>query len=277
MKLRVNGKTYRGEAVDLRAVEGVSAAELVDAVRTADATTVSCPTPSAVHEHVGVVSEHRSISVRGALASVARTRGHSAPQDEEIAWIRDALADWEPETETADLEHCRKQLTTAGSEEQGLSERMSELRGQIKLLRRRNEPTDEVLAELREVGKQLSSASTERLAAEQALERERKRARERRDIREQRLEQQDRVANLERNARSHLASKLYDEFRKAVRAVPGTAHPGSDPSEYDGDPATAALAIAKLATLSAPIVLDCDRFPSAEAAHRQLRTPVIRL
>lgn len=277
MKLRVNGQTYRGEAVDLRAVDDVSAAELVEAIRAADATTVRCPTPSPIHEHVGLVSETRALSVRGALASVARTRGHSAPQDEEIAWIRDALADWEPETETADLERCRKQLTTAGSEEEGLSERMSELRGQIKLLRRRNEPTDEVLAELREIGKQLSSASTERLAAEQALERERKRARELRDTREQRLEQQDRVANLERQARSHLASKLYDEFRAAVRAVPGAARPGSDPSEYDGDSATAALAIAKLATLSAPIVLDCDRFPSADAAQQRLQTPVIRL
>jgi hypothetical protein len=70
---------------------------------------------------------------------------------------------------------------------------------------------------------------------------------------------------------------MHDDFAAAVAAVPGDAHVGDEPGEYEGDPTTAALAVARVADVRAPIVLACRRFRSATAAADRLGAPVIRI
>jgi hypothetical protein len=61
----------------------------------------------------------------------------------------------------------------------------------------------------------------------------------------------------------------------------GSADPwGADPwgaDPWGADPVARALAVARVAALSAPVVLACDRFGSADAAADWLDAPVIRL
>jgi hypothetical protein len=83
---------------------------------------------------------------------------------------------------------------------------------------------------------------------------------------------EDRAANLERAARAHLVEQVETAYTDAVAAVPGRTP--ANPFEADG--VTAALAIARVAALDAPVVLACDRFESAAAAASWLDAPVIR-
>ncbi|MFB6142734.1 MAG: hypothetical protein ABEJ30_05265 [Halorientalis sp.] len=274
MKVRVDGQRREGPAVDLRGVD-VSGRAVLAAVRDPDDDRVACPEPGPVHERVGHVHEEMGLSVRAAVAAAARTRGATAPQDEaieEARAARDAV-----DVPAVDLEAARERVAEAGAAEDELRERVARLSGQLEARREVGASTEDVEAALAEATRRLSEAETERIAARQALRRAREAARDARDARERRLELGDRVANLRRAARTHLAAACWDQFREALAAVPGDADAGPDPGDVDGSTVTAALAVVRLADLSAPVVLACERFPSAEAARDCLAAPVIRV
>jgi hypothetical protein len=84
------------------------------------------------------------------------------------------------------------------------------------------------------------------------------------------------VANLERKVRADLAAAVWGQFRSSLAAVPGTATAGSSPGEFDGDVTAAALGVARIAPLDAPVVVDgLDRVSGAAAAESILDAPVI--
>jgi hypothetical protein len=139
------------------------------------------------------------------------------------------------------------------------------------------DPVAEAEVAYRDAIRELTEAETERIAAQQRLEGLRERIRTARDARRRRLELQDRVANLERAARESLAGLVYEEFAAAVASMPGDGDPGDAPGEFEGDPATARLAVARVADLDAPIVDALGRFPDVRTAARRLDAAVIRL
>jgi hypothetical protein len=235
---------------------------------------VDCPAPRAVHEHVGVVESGMGLRARTALAAAARSRGLSAPQDDELASVRADLADVEvPET---DAVAARERLAGTESAVVAARERVAELRGRVQAAREAGRETAELRDELAAAARELSERETERAAAREACDRAERRAREARDARERRRRLEDRAANLERDARAHLVDACRPEYARALAAVPGRA-PSADGDPFDADPVPAALAVARVARLRAPVVLAVDRFESARAAADWLDAPVIRV
>jgi chromosome segregation ATPase len=277
MRLHWEGGTREGRALD---VAGVSPERLAAAVRDPDGA-VECPAPGPAHEYVGLIRADEALPLRAALAAAARSRRRRAPQDRALARLERARADLpdpgaaaEPE---ADLRAAREAVAAAGERAAELEERVARLAGRVEARRDLGEPVAEAQAALRETAAALSEARTERLAAEQRLDAVRERARTARDRRERRLRLADRIENRRRAARAHLAADLYGAFRAAAAAVPGTADPGTEPAEYRGDDATAALAVARVAALDAPVVVAVGRFPDAPAAADCLDAPVLRV
>ena len=275
MRVVVDGRTLTGRGVDLRdatvppgtVVEAVFADGPVDGVR------VRSPPPGPLHDELAHVEPSPAVSLRGALAAAARSRGERAPEREALVEARTALA--AHEVPTVDLAAERRRTAEAGGRERELSERVASLRGRVQALRETGLDPSEAESELREAIRALSEAETERVAAEQRLAALRVAAGEARDARRRRLELQDRVSNLERAARRSLAERVYDEFRAAVDAVPGEGDAGAAPGEYEGDPATAALAVVRVASTAAPVVVSLDRFGDAAIAARRLDAPVV--
>lgn len=275
MNVEVNGTRLRGSAVDLTDC-GVTPEQVAAGVRDESAdVAVECDEPTAVYEHVGVITQEMTLQIRPTLAAAARSRGRTAPQAERLADARDSLSSLDaPEV---DLRKARERVASASGEESALRERVAALRGRVEALREVDADRTEAEAELRRATRKLSEVETERLAAEQALERARERAREKRDALAERLRLEDSVDNLARGARRALAEGLREEFVAAVERVPGTGTVRRNPTAFDGDDVTAALAVARLAAVNAPIVLACDRFDSAAAAVKCLDAPVVRL
>ena len=269
--VRVDGGVHEGTVIDL---EGVDGRALVRAIRGEDASpNVDCPAPGAVHDHVARLPPE-AFARRGALAAAARALGHESPVEGEVADARAELESLSPPA--LDVRAARQRVAETGSEEEQLRERVAELRGRLRARRETGTDTTAVEAQLEEATRRLAEAETERIAAEQALERAEAAAREARDRRERRLELEDRIANREREVRRDLAASVWDRFRAAVRAVPGAASVGEMPGEYDGDEVTAALAVARIAPLEAPVVVDgLERLSGARAAARLLDAPVI--
>jgi hypothetical protein len=274
MRVIVDGDVWTGRAVDL--ASGVSATALVRAIRTGEPTgriRVDCPEPGAVHEHVARLPP-RSFDRRAALAEAARALGHTATARAELEDARAELASLSPPS--VDVRAARRRVAEAGDAEDRLRERVAELRGRVQARRETGADTTAVEAQLDEATRRLSEVETERIAAEQALERVERLAREARDQRERRLELGDRVGNLERAVRRELVEAVWPRFRAAVEAVPRTATVGGTPGEYDGDPVTAALGVARLAPLDAPVVVDgLDGFADAAEAAAALDAPVV--
>jgi len=276
MRVRADGAVRTGTAVDLTALD-VEGRAVVRAVRgEASPVDVDCPSPSPVHELVGHVGAGATVPVRTALAAVARRRGVEAPQDGRLREVRAELASLDlPEVGLAD-----ERERVAAVDDDALAELREEVAARRGALRARERldadrtPADERLLE---AAGRLADAETDKLAAEQALDCARERAREARDVRERRLRLQDRAANLEREAREHLAGRLREPFVAAVDAVPGDGTVPGRPASFEGDPTTAALALARLADLRAPAVLECDRFTTPHGAARRLDAPVIRV
>jgi len=271
MRVRIDGTVREGWAVEVRSVD---AAALCRAIRgEASPVHVECPEPGRVHDHVAPLPPS-AFDRRAALAAVARARGHEAEQAGELAAARDELAAVSPPA--VDLREARRRVATVGAEEERLRERVAELRGRIQARHETGADTTAVEAQLDAATSDLAEAETERIAAEQALDRAERAAREARDRREKRLELEDRVANLERRVREELAARVWEAFRAAVEAVPGSATVGESPGAYEGDAVTAALGVARLAPLDAPVVVDgLDRFSGADAAAATLDAPVI--
>jgi hypothetical protein len=275
MRVRVDGRAYEGDVIDLAGV-GASAEALVRAVRRKETSVVvDCPVPGAAHEQVArLPPSPASFDRRSALAAAARALGHTSEARAALDEARTELRSLStPSIETAT---ARRRVAEAGDEEDRLRERVAELRGRLRARRATGAETTAVRAQLDEAVRQLSEAETERIAAEQALDGVESTAREARDRRERRLALEDRVAKLERAVRADLAAAVWVQFRSALRAVPGTASVGASPGTYDGDPVTAAMAVARLAPLDAPLVVgDVDRIRDATAAAAVLDAPVI--
>jgi len=195
------------------------------------------------------------VSLRRELAAAARSRGRSSSVADEIDAIEaklDAI-----EVEPVDLAAARRRVAAASGETAQLTERVAALRGDAQARRELGAETDATLDALEAAAAELSAAQTERIAAEEALERATAEARRARDERRRRLRLHDRLRNRRRAARRELASATYPEFRSALDAVPGgsPADAGQEPAAYDGPSASASLAAVRIAALDGPVAL----------------------
>jgi hypothetical protein len=208
------------------------------------------PDPTAV---IGRIPTRASLPRE--LAAAARTLGQRSSVETELVEIRDAIASIE--IEPVDLDAARRRVAAASGEAERLKERVAALRGGVQARRAVEAETDEALGDLESAAAELSAAQSERIAAEQALQRARERAATARDARERRLELRDRLRNRRRDARRELAREVYPAFRDALSAVPGVdpADAGGEPAAYDGPSLAASLAAVRLAELDGPVVL----------------------
>ncbi|WP_144925436.1 DUF7856 family protein [Halorubrum salsamenti] len=211
------------------------------------------PEPTAVIGRVPTES-----SLRRELAAAARTLGLASSIAEELIEIRDRVA--AIEVEPVDLDAARRRVATASGEEDRLKERVAALRGGVRARREIEAETDEALGDLESAAAELSAAQSERIAAEQALQRARERAADARDARERRLELRDRLRNRRRDARRELAREVYPAFRDALSVVPGADpdNAGVEPAAYDGPPLAASLAAVRISDLGGPIALGAE-------------------
>jgi hypothetical protein len=280
VRLHVADRSFVGRAVDLRArgvtvpPDAVAAAvrretdgRSPDAAPGGDAPSVvvACRTPGALHRLVGLVDDRPLRSRRRLLAAVARSRGETAPQDDEIRALRERLD--ELPNPSVDVAALRERVAAVGDREATLRERAATLRGELSARRETDAPTGDVAAELASVTGDLAAVETERIAAEQALRRGEAAAREARDARERRLRLTDRLANRRRAARRVLAERVADPVEAAATRLPG---PGEGP-------ATTRLAAVAVGVVEAPVVLAVERFESALAARRALGAEVVRV
>lgn len=283
MRVIVDGQVREGAAVtvDLSGSdvtpEGVRAA--VAGTASSSLVSVEAPDPGPAFEYVGHVGPDTDPPVRAALAAAARSRGDVPPQQPAVAAARETLESLDvPASPTeADLGTARERVAEARAAEDSLHEQVAALRGRVAARREVGADVAGVVEDLRAAAGDLSAAETERVAAQQRLDRLRRRAREARDIRRRRLRLQDRLANLEREARAWLADRVHSEFCVALSSLPGEATPGESPGTVDGDPVTAALAVVRVADTSAPVVLSADRFGDAASARRRLDAAVLRV
>lgn len=241
--------------------------------------TVDCSEPGPIHERVGVIVPDRRYEIRTALAAVARQRGYETPEDEEIREIETELAAIDPEP--VDARTVRRRLAELDTDTAALEEEIASLRGKIQARREDAADVSALQEQLRAAVGRLTDAETDRIAAEQALEAVQSEARTDRDRRERRLRLQDRRRNRQRAARDRLAERLRPAFERALARVPGTA------SDADGSfptGATAALAVCRIAPITAPVVIaeqsrqsgdSTGRYPPAEAAAGVLSVPVL--
>lgn len=257
----------------------------IDRPAAAPSIAVDCDQPAPSHEPL---RRHPVDGpLRTVLAAAARSRDLSASVDDALADLREALR--EQEVPEVDLDAVRKRLAAATGEEERLRERVAALRGELRAHRDLDADVEPVRQRLQAATSDLSAAETERIAAEQALDRAVDRAREARDARERRLELEDEVANMEREARRELSAEIWPAVRDALDAIPGGDSapvddapgplPGDAPEAFAGDVAFVALAAVRIASLDAPVVLgpSVDRFDTAAAAHDVLSCPVIRV
>lgn len=274
MILRLRGETHRGQAIDLRDSR-VDPAGLVRAIRAATDAIVAAPPPGPVHEHVGWLHPGMDCAPRAALASAARSRGRTTSYDERIATLEADIA--AIDVDHVDLTPYQREVATAGEDVAALRERVATLRGRVQADREAGRDATAVERDLRETVAALSEAETDQLAAEQALAEAERAARRARDARERRLSLVDRRDNLRRRAREQLVADARSRFREALRALPVDSPPsqGSDPlTAGDVPPLHAALAIARMARVRAPLVVAAP-FPSATAARAALDAPVL--
>lgn len=259
---------------------------VVEAVRSPDAggegrIAVDAPPPGPVHDHVGHVHPEMGLRTRTALARAARSRGLEPPCADDLAAARERLA--ELSVEEGDATPYRRAVAEATAETDRLRERVATVRGKLQAAREHDAEAPDAAADLEAAIRELSEVETTGMAARQQLRRARENARQRRDRRERVRRLEDRVANLEREARAHLVERVADRYAAAVADAPGGEDladaPGGENAvdPFDADPVTAALATARVAVLSAPVVLACDRFGSAAAASRWLDAPVVRI
>lgn len=272
MKVRLGDRVRRGRALDLRG-ESVEPGRILDAIGDAASDLVSCPSPGRVHSFVGRIAPGMHLSLRSALAAAARSRGQRSSHAETITSLDRAIE--AVAVEPVDLVAVRRRAAEAGADVATLRERVAHLRGRLQAERESGGDVEEARSALREAIATLAEAETEELAAEQALADAEREARAVRDRRDRRLKLVDERDNLSRRARSELATRTYPQFRRALDALPVTARAGEGPDDYDGDPVAAALAVARIAAVRAPVVLVDAPFADAVAARAALDAPVV--
>lgn len=275
MNCRVGSVVRRGEAVtvsqpvDPRLVARAVGAD--GAVGEAPTVAVSAPPAGPAHEHVGCVHPEMGLRTRTALAAAGRARGLSTPVDDELARVRERLADLPTDDVTTESE--RRRLAEATTETERLRERVAAARGELSAAGSEETADDDgprqrLLSAIAE----LSEVETTAAAARERLEQKRRAARTTRDALDRRLTLENRAGNLERAARAHLVATLEAAYADAVAAVPdadGAAGP------FAAEPVVAALAVARVASPDAPVVVSCERFADAESARTWLNAPVI--
>ncbi|ERH09023.1 MAG: hypothetical protein J07HX64_00775 [halophilic archaeon J07HX64] len=238
---------------------------------------VAADEPGPAHEYVGCIRRGMGLRTRTALAAAARSRGFETPHDPALTVARErvaALTDEDRgESSAAERERLRRAAAEAAGESERLRETVAAARGRLQARREQGVDPTQARTALAEAIERLSEAETEAAAARQRLDTVRKQAREHRDRREERFRAEERVANLERQARAYLREQVEAEYVTALDVVPGS---GETAEPFEADPVTRALAVARVADLSAPVVLACERFESARAAADWLDTPVIR-
>lgn len=273
----VGEAVYRGRTIPL---EGVGAKLVARAVREGEATTddgtsvtVTARAPHAIHERVGCIHPEMGLKTRTALAAAGRARGLSTPHDQRLARLRAELADCAIERPETTAE--RRAVAAATTETDRLRERVAETRGRLAARQDGGDETAAVQATFRDAARELSEAETEATAARQDLDRKRRETRAARDALDRRMALEDDLANCRRRARETLVERLRPAYERALVTVPGG--PESVPTDPFGvDAVTAGLAVARVASLAAPVVLACDRFVDATAASAWLDAPVIR-
>jgi hypothetical protein len=237
-----------------------------------DRVAVVAPAPRPVHEHVGHVHPEMGVKIRTALAGAGRSRGLTTPRDDELAAIRGELASIA--VDTGDTAPHRRAVAETAAETERARERVAAARGRLEAAREHGLDVTEAASELEAAVRELSEVETDGVAARQRLDRARAAARDRRETRERRFRLEDRLANVERAARAHLVARLRESYADAIDAVPGS---GRVDDPFAADPVTAALAVARVGALSAPVLLDCDRFGSGARASEFLDAPVIEI
>lgn len=274
MRVELAGETRTGHVVDLRDFDifaGIDASSVVDAIRNDGQhdcpLTIDCPTPGLVHEYVGVIRAETDLSLRPSLAAAARTRGHTPPQADDLAAVRDRLDALDPPE--IDLQEARRRVAETSDIADETREEVAALRGRVQALRDTEDDHEAAEAELSEATRKLSKVETERIAAEQALARARDRATENRERRRERLRLEDRAANLRRASREHLAGVVRESFEEARADVPA----GVGPS------VSTAFAVARVAKLEAPVVVasGADSFEGVEELSRWLKSSIVVL
>ncbi|MFC7167322.1 hypothetical protein [Halospeciosus flavus] len=257
--------------VDLRGrAESAGPDSLLAAVRVPSDDCVRCPRPGPVHDHVGHLHDEVAVALRPALAAAARSRGVDAPQDEELG----DLAERDPnQAPPPDPTAARRRVAEATADVDALRERADRLGGRVEARRALDADTDAVERQYRTVARELAAAETERVAAEQALSREQAAVSRARDDRQASLVAADRRRNLERTARDYLVATVADAFERALRVVPGGVP--ATPDEYDGPPLPAALAVARVARIRAPLVVEAASFARPSRAAACLDAPVL--
>lgn len=272
MRVRLGRARRCGRALDFRDRD-VDPTELVRAIRSRVEAVVSAPRPGPIHSSVGLIEPAMTISLPGALAAAARSRGERSPHDDAIAGLDERIDDIE--VEPVDLVPARRRVAAAGADVETLRERVARLRGRLEAEDDADRPTYRSRADLRAAIAELAEAETERHAAEQALEAAEREARSMRDRRERRLSLVDQRDNLARRARAALLEREYPRFRRALSALPVDATAGDAPSQFEGEPADAALAVARIGVVQAPIVLVDGPFSTPVAARAALDAAVV--
>jgi hypothetical protein len=236
---------------------------------------VCAPQPGVVHEHVGVIRPGTTLALRPALAAAERTRPGTVDGVEALADARESLA--AVEVPSVDVAGARERVAAARDAAEAVQADVAAARGAVQAREAFAEDVDAGRDRLRAAVATASERETELVAAEQALARERERAREARDARSRRLSLEDRVGRLERDVRANRVRAAWPAFRAAVGAIPGgdEGDVGAEPEAFAGADATAALAVARVANVSAPVVVAVDRFDAAADARRVLGAPVV--
>jgi hypothetical protein len=271
---RVGSVVRRGETVTVsQAIDPRLVARAVGtdgAVGEAPSVAVSAPPVGPAHEHIGCIRPGMGLRVRTALAAAGRARGLSTPVDDELARVRERLPELSTDDVTTESERRRVAETTTKTER--LRERVAAARGELSAAGSEETADDDgprqrLLSAITE----LSEVETTAAAARERLERRRQATRETRDALDRRLALEDRAGNLRRTARAHLVATLETTYADAVAAVPG-----ADADEpFAAEPVVAALAVARVASPDAPVVVSCERFADAESARTWLDAPVI--
>ncbi|WP_188877552.1 DUF7856 family protein [Halarchaeum nitratireducens] len=247
----------RSDALDFRDAD-VSAADVVRAIRDADGW-LDCPTPTAVHDTVGLLDRPRTVGP-AMLAAAARSRGHDAPVTARLRTLRGALAD--PIAEVRGLRAARERLATLGADVVARRERVERLGGQVAALRNAGMVDADVMDAHGTAIAALTDAETEVIAATETYERLRREARIVRDERERRLRLADEERRLKRERDAALVAEIRSSYERARRAVPGG-------SWRD------ALALARVSRVRAPLVLAGGPFERATRAAACLDAPVV--
>ena len=280
MRLRVDGIHRVGQALDLRGTS-IDPAALVDSIRDPTDARVVCQPPGEVHRHVGWIRPGMDVDLREALLAAARSLGYEPPQAADIARLdREIEAYSPPQT---DLATARARAAAAGESVAEHRERVARLSGRLEAAREAGADTEEAAALLQEATAALSEAETEALAARQALDRAERQARRARDEREKRLSLVDRRENLRRRARAWLLEEIRPRFERALASLPGgpvlsdsVRRPDvSADRTMDIPPHRAALAVARIARIGAPLVIGAKTFDVPVRARAACSAPVI--